>query len=69
MNSKKQGYICSSKYKNVTKVKGTNKWRVSIIANQKYYYGGLFDNEIDAAAKANELMEMYHGKFAKLNKL
>lgn len=55
----------TSKYKGV--FKNNKKWRAVINCNNKQMYGGLFDTEIEAAHKANELMLKYQGEFAVLN--
>lgn len=42
---------------------------VAINSNGKDYFGGYFDNAIDAARKFNELSIKHHGEFAYLNKI
>ncbi len=59
----------NSGYKGVCWHKLAKKWVVKIEANGEKYYGGLFDDLIEAAKKYNELALKHHGKFAKLNKI
>ncbi len=59
----------SSKYKGVSFHKPTRKWIAQISNNCKLLYLGLFDNEIDAAKAYNEAAIIYHGEFARLNRL
>lgn len=42
---------------------------VRIRFNGKNYFGGYFNNVIDAALKYNELAIKYHGEFAYINKI
>jgi len=67
INKSKQTGNYSSKYKCVCFDISKGQFRVSISRRGVRYSGGLFDSEIDAAIKANELMIKYHGKFARLN--
>jgi len=66
-NKKKDGK--TSKYKGVSWHKKGGKWQVHLSVAGKRIYGGLFENENDAALKANELMAKYIGEFAYLNVL
>lgn len=58
----------SSGFKGVHKSSWKGK-RFSVVLNsyRKRYYGGYFDDPIEAAKKYNELALEHHGKFAKLN--
>jgi hypothetical protein len=40
------------------------KWRVRVMLNNKYHYGGYFVNKADAIAKATQMREELHGEFA-----
>lgn len=55
-----------SKYKGVGSL-GPGYWKAGLTYKGKYYYGGAFTDELEAARKADELMKMYHGEFACLN--
>lgn len=57
----------TSKYKNVYRRTGTNKFRVAVTANGIKISGGTFDDEILAAIKADDLMLQLHGEFSCLN--
>jgi len=49
----------TSKYIGVTWHKDNKKWRAQLKHEGKDYYGGLFDNEKDAAMKVNLLCDKY----------
>jgi hypothetical protein len=57
----------SSRYIGVAFEKRTKRWTATIKRNGKIYWGGRFDNEIDAAKARDKLAKKYHGKFARLN--
>lgn len=56
-------------YKGVHFYKAYNKYSVSIRANKKQIFGGYFPTPIEAAKKYNEMAVLYHGEYAKLNKI
>jgi hypothetical protein len=53
-------------YKGVSK-KTPNRYQAAITVNGKRYYGGLFEDPIDAAKKYDEMALKYHGEFAYFN--
>ena len=59
---------CTSDFKGVVYLSKWRKYRVLLKPNGVSRYGGLFDTEIDAAHKANEIMIEYQQDFAWLNK-
>jgi len=61
--------VCASKFKGVHWHKGAGKWCAQIRKDNKNIYGGLFDLEIDAAKKANELIQEHHKDFGVINVL
>jgi hypothetical protein len=50
---------CSSKYRFVCWHKMSKKWIVQMKANGKSIYGGLFDDEIEAARAADAIAEKH----------
>lgn len=67
--NRRKWYGTSSKYKGVCWVKIRRKWRVSIRANNKKYFLGEFENELDAAKAYNIAALQHHKEFAVLNKI
>lgn len=65
--SKYLGAKKKSKYKGVYWAWRNSKWLAQIGFESRVIYGGYFENEIDAANKANTLYKKYHGEFAVLN--
>lgn len=57
----------TSRYKGVSWLQSSHKWRAQITQNGKIEYLGCFDNEVDAAKKYNAAALKYHGRFACLN--
>jgi len=57
----------SSKYKGVCWNKRNRKWAAAIRFENKTYYLGYFDNELDAAKTYDEAARRLHGAFASLN--
>lgn len=57
----------SSRYKGVFKMKGKERWRVSITKDYEHFHIGYFDNEIDAAKAYNEAAKDLFGEYANLN--
>ena len=57
-----------NKYKGVKQI-SSGKYHASITKDNKYYYLGLFDNEIDAVLAYNKKAIELHGEFAYLNDL
>jgi len=49
----------TSKYTGVCWHKGNKKWQTQLKHNQKFYYGGYFDNEEHAAMNVNLLCDKY----------
>ncbi len=59
----------TSGYKGLRWFKRNKKWACFIGYQGRQIYGGLFENKEDAARRYNELAIIYHGEFAKLNKI
>lgn len=59
----------SSKYKGVSWLKESKKWRAAINIDGKKISLGCFVSESDAAIAYNEAAKKYHGEFARLNNL
>jgi len=57
-----QQYTQTSKYTGLSSKKDTKKWRSQLTANEKKYYGGLFNKEEDVAMKVNLLCDKYELK-------
>ena len=68
-NRKKSIKSKSSKYKGVYFHKVTNKYLASIKFNKVSKHLGLYKNQEDAAEAYNKAAKIYHGEFAKLNKI
>lgn len=66
-NTEKINKACTSKYKGVHMKKG--KWVAKLKKNQKGVHIGTFTNEVDAAIAYNKAAIIYHGEFARLNKI
>lgn len=58
-----------SRYKGVSKMGNTKKWRAYIVKNYKQYHLGLFEDEIDAAKEYNKKAKEFFGEFACLNQI
>lgn len=58
-----------SGYKGVSWDKINNKWRVTIWRMNKQFDVGRFEDILDAARAYNEAARIYHGEYARLNKL
>ena len=56
---------CNSKYKGVSKI--GKKWRSLLMCNYKCISLGVFENEIDAAKRYDEVAKEIFGEFAILN--
>ena len=56
-----------SRHKGVTWNRRSRKWSVQIRLNNKPYYGGCFDEEIEAAKAYDNKAKELHGEFACLN--
>jgi hypothetical protein len=56
-----------SRYLGVYFDKRRNMFMVCVVHKRKYYYGGRFDDEIEAAKARDELAKKLHGVRAKLN--
>lgn len=59
--------VCSSIYRGVSFDRKSGKWRVSVNANNKQYYIGLFGDEVVAAQAFDEVAVELQGDFAILN--
>jgi len=57
----------SSKYRGVSYVRATNKWRAQIEHKNKTYILGSFTSEVDAALAYNKKAIDIHGEFAYIN--
>lgn len=68
-NRYKRSNASSSRYKCVSKRTRRKRtyYEVSINTRGRVIYGGIFYNEIEAANRADDLMLIHHGEFAKLN--
>ncbi len=66
-NRRKYKKRCSSRFKGVTRRKGSKKWSVYISFNGRQKKIGSFDDEIEAAKAYDEAAKKYHGEFANLN--
>jgi len=62
-----RGKIVSSAYKGVSWDRHTSKWKVQIRANRRYFYIGLFVDELKAAAAYDDAAKRLHGDFARTN--
>jgi hypothetical protein len=49
----------TSKYTGVCWHKNNKKWQAQLRLNEKLYFGGLFDNQKDAAMSVNKLCDKY----------
>jgi hypothetical protein len=56
-----------SKYKGVTKTKGSRGWIAQIMVNYSQIYLGTFPTEKDAAIAYNEAAKIHFGEFAHIN--
>jgi hypothetical protein len=54
----------TSGHLNVSWNKAVGKWDVRVRVNKKTHFGGVFDKKEDAIAKATEMRNELHGKFA-----
>lgn len=59
----------TSKYKCVSYMKKTNRWRCNIKAGKKTIFSSFFDTEIEAALSYNKEAIKLYGDFAKLNEV
>ena len=59
----------SSKYKGVSKRKGTRKWESYININGKRKHLGFFHTEKEAAKRYNQQAVLVYGQFARLNQV
>ena len=59
----------SSGFKGVYWDKSRNKWKVSIMVNNKFRWVGRFDNVEDAAKAYNSAAKKHHKEFAILNEI
>lgn len=57
----------TSQYKGVSWHRARQKWVAQIKRNKQVVFLGLFDNEIDAARKYNQVVKRIHGEFAVIN--
>jgi hypothetical protein len=57
----------SSKFVGVYLNKKVNKWQAYIKKNKKFFYLGIFENEIDAAIARDKKAKELHGEFANIN--
>lgn len=68
-NSKKHKDGTTSKYKGVSKRKGSRLYKAEIRINGKQIYLGNFTDERDAARAYNEMALKHFGAFARLNEI
>jgi len=68
-NKPKQGGVYTSKYKGVSFVKETKRWRADIYANGKRLSLGRYATEEEAALAYNEGARQHAGEFAQLNEV
>jgi hypothetical protein len=66
-NLNKQKKQTSSIYKGVCSLKSRNKWSANIVHNDKQYWLGQFETELEAAKVYNIYARKYFGEFAMLN--
>jgi len=59
----------TSKYKGISFIKKTKKWRADIRKNYKQIYLGTFETETDAALAYNAKAKELFGEFAYLNQI
>ncbi len=57
----------TSKYKGVSRYRGSNRWRVMIHVDKKGISLGYFESEIEAAKAYDKAARKYHGEFAYQN--
>ena len=67
-NKKKQDNT-SSKFKGVSYVKRSGKWRARVNKEGKEHTAGTYDTEIEAAIAYNIKAKELYGEFANINKI
>ena len=60
-------YKSKSRFKGVTRVKPTHRWRARGTSSGKLMHIGWFDSEIEAAEAYNEFAKKHFGEYAQLN--
>lgn len=66
-NSTKRTFDTSSKYKGVSRVRKTDKWKAQLMKGGKHYYFGQFNTEREAADAYDVGAIEHFGEYAKLN--
>jgi len=66
-NRRKQATPSSSRFKGVTKRKGSKKWKACIRFDKRLIDLGLFEDEVEAGRAYDEAARRYYGEFAQLN--
>jgi len=66
-NRRKYRKKCNSKYKGVSREKGSKRWRAIIYHKRRKIHLGMFDSEIEAGKAYDEAARELYGEYAHLN--